>query len=657
MHSVEDVANGWVRKLYDEAVPSIRHRIRSYWLNHAYLQGQQWLWWDHIQHRVNADIPDDVDRIQATVNHMRANVRVLIGTLTQQELHFEVKPSSYDDATLRSTRLAEAILEELRLAHNWETRREEVLHAVLKGGTAAVAVDWNTADQTSVERVLSISEFVVEPGTRDAERARWWIKTQVLPPGEVQAMFNLSERPPSDASHGMAPWQRQYTGDNAGIPLTLVLTYYERPSPLCPEGRFYVEVDGKILQKGVWPFPWKHKLNLRVCRETIIENEWAGTTFLDDVRPVQTILNAAWSNAVEHLKLAANARLVVDEATDEERLTDMPGEFFRVAQGHREPRWLAPPAMPNITSEAIMALKMEIDNISGVHDVSRGQAPANIESGYGLSILAEKDASPIGRLIKETARLWQEVAQMVLMLHQQEVTKKRTLVIHTTNGPSREEWKGADIDDQIDVRVPLDAIIPKSRAAQAAWAQNALQMGLIQGVAQYARLADMPGQDDIIATVLPDVARAMRENHQMAMLSKPIKDAEIPLPAVYDDHALHIETHNEFRKSVRYEQMDSERREIVDDHIQAHETMMAQQLANRRQGEALDPALGQMPRADGAPPLDPAALVAPLPLDDGAGLDTAEEMMAEAAPQPQQDIVDPNTVVSDMIAALEAGEM
>ena len=88
------------------------------------------------------------------MNRMRANGRNLIAQLTQRELSFEVLPTMYDDATVRAAHLAETLLRETCTLHNWETKREELVAAVLKGGTAAVCVDWDKETQQTVEQVF-----------------------------------------------------------------------------------------------------------------------------------------------------------------------------------------------------------------------------------------------------------------------------------------------------------------------------------------------------------------------------------------------------------------------------------------------------------------------------------------------------------------------
>lgn len=643
---MKDMEHGKIAEMWDKGFRHSRDHVQEYHLNHAYLEGFQWMTWDPIELQVQS-MPEDHDRLKATMNHMRANVRTLVSQLTQRELTFEVPPSAYDDATLRSAKVSEALLSDLQRDQDWEILREAHIKSVLKGGTAAVSVDWDPKNETTIETVLGVPEFVVEPGARDAETARWWIKLQLLPPEEVQAMFPEHfefDPPEADGRLGMAS---EYEYRERMTPLTRVLTYYERPNPLCEDGKICVEVNGKLLQHvEKWPFPWSHRLNICVARESLIEHEAYGSTVLSDARSPQTALNAAWSGFLEHMRTSSNHRLVLDENWEDavDTLNDHAGAPLVGPKAKvGGPEFLKAPPIPTGLLDGIQLLKAEIDNLLGVHDVSRGQAPANIESGYGLSILAEKDASPVGRLIKETARVWSRVGWMVLELHQAEAKKERTASIQSGGVPTVRKWKGSDINGETRATVPLEAIIPKSQAAQQAWASEALQMGLIDGedplaVMRYAKLADMPDQRGIINATLPDAAKATRENESFVL-------DEVMLPREFDNHAIHIEIHNDFRKSLQYELMSPEQRQDLDNHIMAHERMAAEEMGQQAMGQMIGMP-GNAPRADGAPPLDPAMMPEMPPAE------MPPPPPAEAAPQ-EEEAVDPDVMANDIMKAIE----
>ena len=663
-----------VRARYYKALQAIRAEMSDYWLNHAYLHGHQWLVYNPALQRLD-DVPRDPDRIQATINMLWPNTRIIISTLMQRQLHFEVVPTDVDDSHKRGARLAEAVLRALQqpMAHDWERRREELLYAVWKGGTAAIAIDWDEklgdplASTTpgespikagdSTEDVLNITQFVVEPGVRDAEKARWWIKAVTYPPEDVKARFGLSWMPAADASAGLSPFQHKLLasdryGSEQLVDLTQVLTYYERPNEECPEGKVLVVVNDQVVfGPEKWPFPWDDRLNLAIVRETVNENRWTGDTVLSMARPVQVLYNVSQSSISEHMKLAGNARLLIPQSALDllEDLSDLPGEVVPYNDGlETHPSYLSPPQMPAWWVQQPDMIKAALDDIMGVHDISRGDAPPNIESGYGLSILAEKDTTPVGRLTKESALCWSKVASMSLQLYEAKARKnvERKAVIRSPGQPARTVvWNGDDFRGQTYAMVPEDAILPRSRASQMEFAKEMLAMYGPEFISPttFMAIAELPGQTDLVAAVSIDVDRARRENQQLLLGRQCV-------PREFDDHQLHISEHNKARKTPDYELMSPEDQEAFDDHIEAHYTLAAEEMGRQRAAGAIDPALAQLPGPTEAPLVDPVAALGqggPSPAAAGpVPSPTGEPPVAEPA-------ISPATASEDVLSVLD----
>lgn len=621
-----------VRELLNKGLDDLRSAQHEYWLNTAFLGGEQWVYMNP-QTRSLAEVPRDPDRVRTQVNRIRPASRTVLAKLVNRELTFEVQPSAADDSTIRGARTAEAVLAAVRRDHNWEAVREDAYWAAWKGGLSAISVDWdpaagrpagfgpsgkslNTGDTT--ETALSCVEFVVEPGVRDAETARWWIKALALPPEAVQATYQdkFPEPPAADATAGTTPLQQKLLSIHQGresatrVDLTLVLTYYERPNPLCPEGRILTVVGENVVEEQPWHFPWKDRLNLVVQKETREEGTWKGSTILSASRPVQTALNQSWSSIIEHMKEAGNARLYIPQSMVDmiEELTDLPGEFVPYPDGTTPPGYVAPPAMPDWWIRQPEMLAAEIDDILGVHEASRGEAPKNVESGLGLSILIEQDATPIGRMTKEGAGAWGRLGSMVLKLYESRVRETRSSVIRTPGQPPRTTyWTGKDLKGQTEAIVPIDSVMPRSRAAQQQFAKDALQMGVITTFAQYVKLADIPGHADMLEAVSPDIAKARRENHVMSL-------GQPSVPEDFDDHTQHIGEHLAFMKSEEWDLMADEARQIFRDHNKAHENLDAEKLGRQMSKAQVSPVLATAADATGAPVLpvaDGAAAAAP----------------------------------------------
>lgn len=646
----------------------LRGAYLQYWLNHSYVIGEQWLWVNPVVNGIDR-LPQDPDRVQATVNHVWPASRTVIGKLTQRPLQFYVPPTGADDAKVRGARTAEAILTHLHREQDWEGKREDAYWAAWKGGTGALSIDWDpTAGEPLgmteagrrfgtgdvVVEALAITDFMVEPGSRDAETARWWIKSVALPPEQVQAAYQLDEAPEPDANSATHPFQRKLLqthvfgmgNDDTDTPLTRCFTLYERPNHLCPEGRIVTIVNDEIVAEKDWDFPFKERLNLVLIRETRVENTWIGETVLKAARPVQNAINQSWSSIIEHMKLAGNARLTLPESMMDQigELTDLPGEILWVPDGGKNAGYLSPPQMPQWWINEPSKLKAAMDDILGTHEVSRGMAPGRIESGLGIAILAEQDATPISRITKDSAGAFGRLATMTLQLYAANVKEKRQAVIKQPGQPPREYgWTGKDLHGQVVAEVPFDAILPRSKAAQQAFADRAMQMGLISSLPEWFRLAEIPMERDILEVLSPDVAKARRENASMAL-------GRIEIPEPFDDHAMHIQEHHIFMKSAEWDLMDQDERGVYWDHIQAHETLAAEEMGDQRARMNIDPALAAAANAEGAPllPIGDVGGAPPLAAEE---LVTPESLEPDLASMLAQDFpgIDPGVIDSEIM--------
>lgn len=622
---------------YKNALKPTRRQRKEFWMNKAFMEGFQWVHYNPITCRVD-EVPreEDDDRVQATINRMWPLARTLAGKLAQRELVFECPPTKADDATVRAARTSESIVRSVHNNHDWETKRDEVDWAVLLGGTAAVCVDWDaqvgdyigdlddningtpmfTGD--TCESVLNITEFLIQPGAKNAEKANWWIKICAYPPAEVQAEYDLEEAPPADAFAGMSPLQQRLISqydDDEPMNLTLVKTYYERPNKMCPKGRVATIIDGKIVG-GVkeWPFPWNDRLNLAVFRETPLSAQWWGETVITMARPIQVAFNTTWSSIIEHIKKTGNAKLAVTQSNMNlmEELTDEIGEIVVYTDGTAPPSWIDPAQLPAYIQETPRQLSEQMDDIFGVHEVSRGDAPGRVDSAQGISTLTENDSTPLGRIIKDQARGWSIIASMVLKLYEINVTEERDAVVRSPGLPAMTiQWTGKDLLGQTEVVVPPDAIMPRSHAAMVAQADKLVQMGMVTSLAQYLKIIESPNENEFLSAVAPAVEKARRENHDM-------RTGKVCIPKKWDNHEVHIEEHNAFRMSLEYDLMPDELKKIVDDHVDAHEMLAMELMAQQVARAQFNPAMAAVPNANGAPVLAPGD-VAPSVIPQGPG--------------------------------------
>lgn len=104
----------------------------------------------------------------------------------------------------------------------------------------------------------------------------------------------------------------------------------------------------------------------------------------------QESINDLSNQIIDNAKHTANQIWIVDRnaGIPQGSLVNRPGLIVRKNPGSTVER-SNPPSMPMYVSEKISSLKQDVEVISGIHDVTRGQNPTGIESGAAIMALRE----------------------------------------------------------------------------------------------------------------------------------------------------------------------------------------------------------------------------------------------------------------------------
>ena len=100
--------------------------------------------------------------------------------------------------------------------------------------------------------------------------------------------------------------------------------------------------------------------------------------------------NDLYNQILDNAKHTGNAQWIIDKNAGIPRgeLTNRPGLIIRKNPGS-EVRRESPPSMPMYVSQMIDTLKQDVEVISGVHDVTRGQTPTGVQSAAAIQALQE----------------------------------------------------------------------------------------------------------------------------------------------------------------------------------------------------------------------------------------------------------------------------
>lgn len=666
-----------VKTMWNECVDDMLDMRRNYWLNTSYFHGDQWVGWNDSNATVTlmdfADVNDS--KYRATVNKFKPRVMSLLARLLRTPLGFEPRPESVDAGAIRKARLEKNVLEAKHHRDDWELIRRDNLQNVILGGIGAICIEpsWEFETEPVIDPMtgetfymperpsiklttLSAVEFGIEPGTRTARDARWWIRCTTLTPSQARERYKLDYDPQPDSDSGMTPMQRSLVANrhnhSAQNKACMVYIYYERPAAQSPGCVVHV-INGRIVEQTDWPFDFKDRLNLRTFVQTPMSGTWKGDTICNDARQLQKNYNRAYTSINAHIGKTDNARMLIPMGSlleGEDELTGEAGELVRYdPSAGGEPHWMNAPQVPRWLREHIGSLEAEMDDLFSTHAVSRGQAPGDRNSGLALSILAEKDETPLGLMAGDQQRGWQELAEMVLMTERHLLEQQRqagndmevTAVIPQPHDDSPVEvrYRAEDLTESPMVHVPLDAVMPRSQVAvqdmMLKLGQQFPQMFQSLNSQQMAQVLQVPDPYAFAYIADPQRSLAAWENGRMTAGAD---DHEIEI-AQWHDHAKHIEEHNAIRASASYREAAPDVRQYIDLHVQAHETLMAQMAAPPQQPGGQPPADPNMP----PPGMDPAqqqmppqqAQMDPQMMQMMQQLDPQGQAAMSGGPQPQ----------------------
>jgi hypothetical protein len=608
---------GQIQARWDAGHQLLNERRRSYWQNLAFYLGYQWVWWS-AQRQMVMPLPVDYSplgpgKAKYTANRFGPNIVNVLARLTRSELAFEVPPSDSADNIVGGAKLAAKLLECARVDQMWDRVRFDENLAKLLGGTSAVSIEWDGKAGTRLKlpeyddgrdqyvgtgdarlRAFNITEFMVEPGVREARDARYWMSNIALPVGVVQEHYNLSWMPRSDAtSQSGTLYSSLIDGSGrGGVDHSCnVITYYERPYRDRP-GVYVVVVNGVCIHKAPWPFPFE-RLNLEVFRQKRRDGKWFGHTYADDAVPIQSAYNFARSVVQDYMRELGKMRMAAPIGSfDEGDLSKGPDAVLWYAPDGMggKPEYVVPPNVPRTITDEPDKLQEELDNAMLVHDVSRGVGFSRVAAS-ALTFLAEQDDSGLSPMVFEEKDGWASLGRMYLELCGAKVTETRESVLPLSKSTTEKiRWTGRELQGQVRVVVPLDAVNPINSAARQQNAKELWDRKIVTDPRIYARMSGLP-PDEFEQLLDPDSARANEENLRM-MLGVPC------LPEDFDDHAVHIAEHNDrLRKTDSYLYAPAEIRQLVDDHIAYHEKKAANEQARQTALAGISPAAAAVPQA------------------------------------------------------------
>lgn len=598
--SDSDALIAWAKQRKEEA-----HRIpeREAFMNLAFMLGQQWVVWDATQRRL--DQPrnrrgDPNAPVRITVNKMGALAERTVSRLTKSAPVPECRPVTNEERDVSAAKVGTRILQhELHRLH-WMTELPRLYFWVLPLGWSFMHLYWDAEKGPRVDtpdmptedgepvyqgdicmEVVPGSEIVLDPNARTWDEARWVIRTVNMTRSAIYEMYGVSQVDGEVESRDLAMdiyrLQDGTTSDaerrrkDRSDQIAVNQLWVKPGGRAKPEGLVFTWAGGTVLE-GPMPFPYDHG-QLPFVPFSLLPGLGfpEGRTWMSDLRGMQSDYNDARSREATIRRTLVPKLLAARGQIDPSRLSSRV-EVVEYAPTGPEPQWSIPNGQwMQQFEQAMNRADMEMGDRAGQAEVSQGRAPAGAPAAAILA-LQEADESKLAVSAKELAASTERVGYQILMLARQFWDEQRQVRCWSESGKLEvSRFQGSDIQDQLDVHVSSESMLPKSKSARAQLALDLWDRQILTDPAAFIRMIEVPGVSFLQEQFDLDTRQAERE-YGRVLTGMPISAQD------WENHPVHITQHNNDRKTEEWEDIE-DRAAAGDPEAQAIVTAFEQHVA------------------------------------------------------------------------------
>jgi len=646
----------WVKTEYEKCKNQTTGIRNQWYMNLAFYKGDQYvakMAGSVMQTRAPSR------RVRLVINRVRPMIRTEIAKMTGQDPTAEVIPASTDDEDLLAAETAQSVFENISIEQKLKERYMKTAFWQSNLGIGYIKTYWNSAGDNGQGCIeySALSPFhvhVPELLIEDIEDQPYvfnsftkpieWVKQHfpdVIPKDHKPTVVSTNEIMETQYLN-MANSDRKAEPDSC-----LFIEAWIKPGihPDLPNGGLITVVDDFIIQACMDGMSYSHGMYPFTKFEGVPSGGYYTTSATEDFIPIQMELNRNRSQRAESRNLTANPQWVAQKGSiDVSKWRSQPGQVIEYNMGTMKPEPMPINNLPTYVIQEEENLLRDMEDVSGQHQVSKGNAPAGVTAGTAISFLQEADNSFMATVFFSIEKGFEKIAKQTIMLAVQYWDTPRIVKITGRDGTfSVKSLMGADLKNGTDVRIESGSSLPVSRAARNAMFMDMMAKGQLPPDVGL-KLMKLPNMKAYFDRVEVDQNQARRENQKMrellpeqimaaqqqadsmkqemlmkfgldeqTMMESPVGGQiqamfEQPMIAVneFDNHEAHIAEHGYYMKSQSYESLPPEIQEQYKRHWQAHkDALMQTQMQDMMQMGMQDP--NADPNAQGGPPQDPNA--------------------------------------------------
>ncbi len=652
----------WVNEQFTAAKNARYRNERQWYLNLAFYFGQQNVAFKGGNNSQDRSLqlytpPAPYYRSRPIINMIRPRLRTEMAKLTAQKPNAFIVPASSDDRDMYAANAGEQLWDSFYRFKKYHAIMRRAVFWASVTGNGFIKAFWDEEKMdvvsemqgdVSFESITPFHIFVPDLKEEDIEDQPWVIHAQLRNAEQLSRFYKTPinfETAKGDLLEdsfinimGIQQWEK-----NKNV---LVMECWVRPG-ICqdmPEGGMYVIAGNQVIYRSEgWPY--EHQLFPFAHIGHVQSGKFYRDSTIVDLIPLQKEYNRTRGQIIEAKNRMAKPQLAAEMGSiDPTKITSEPGQIVLYRPGFQAPVPIPLQSLPSYVLEEQERIKTDMDEISGQHEVSRGQAPPGVTAATAISYLQEQDESKLSYTFDSIEEATEKVAFMTLNYVKQYWDVDRQVKVTGADGSfDVMAFKGSDLRGNTDIRIEAGSALPTSKAAKQAFIMDLMKMGFIDPQ-KGLEVMEIGGINKIYEQVQTDVRQAQRENLRMAQATEEIiaQDQQMqmekflqspeaqqmmqqgmiqqdpmsgepmmlqpdpetgemipsPIPTTlivpvntWDDHRIHIERHNHYRKGQAFEQLPEEAKALFEQHVQAHASAIVTGAMGAMPPEMIPPGL------------------------------------------------------------------
>lgn len=524
--------------------------------------------------------------VNLPVNHLRNIAQHILVMTCATRPSMEARATNTDYKSLSQTYLANGLLDYYMREKRMETYLKRAVEYAIVLGAGFIKMSWNATSgqmydfneelnipiyEGDVEfQNLSPFDVVVDSTKEDSSSHSWYICRTWKNRYDVAAKYpELKDKIMSVPTKIEALRYRfnMITTDETDD-IAMYEFFHKRTESL-PEGRYLLFVsDDCVLSDS--PLPYRTLPIFRIAPSDILGTPY-GYTSVFDLLPLQEAINSLYSTILTNQNAFGVQNILVPRGSDIS-VSELTGGLniieANIVNGMK-PEALNLTDTPAEVFKFVEMLQSEMEVLSGVNSVARGQPEASLKSGNALALVQSMAIQFMSGLQQSYVELIEDVGtSLINMLRDFAAVPRIAAIAGKYNRTLMKEFTGDDLANVNRVIVDMGNPLASTTAGRVQMAEQLLQMGSIKDPYQYFMVLNT-GKLDVMTEGTQSELLLIKGENEALMEGKQVSVVAI------DDHKTHILEHKSVLSDPDLRQ-DQQLVSNVLNHIQAHITQLQQ---------------------------------------------------------------------------------